>query len=162
MLKKSDRVDKIKHSGVWFVLPAILVIGLLLLYPVLSSIFYSFTSKHLIKAKWEFVGLKNYISILTDKDFWTSFFTNLKWTAASLFFQLLVGFTAALALERIRHAKGLYRTLLIIPWAFPSIVIALSWKWILNGVSGFLPHLLVDLGICSSLPQFLTSGSSAF
>lgn len=73
MNKGSKRFEKIKHSGVWFVLPAILVIGLLLLYPVASSIFYSFTSKHLIKAKWEFVCLKNYISILTDKSFWASF-----------------------------------------------------------------------------------------
>lgn len=162
MNKGSKRFEKIKHSGVWFVLPAILVIGLLLLYPVASSVFYSFTSKHLIKAKWDFVGLKNYISILTDKTFWASFFTNLKWTIASLFFQLLVGFTAALALERIKHAKGIYRTLLIVPWAFPSIVIALSWKWILNGVSGLLPHLLVKLGFCSTLPQFLTSGNTAF
>lgn len=162
MLKQSNRLDKIRHSGVWFVLPAILVIGLLLLYPVISSIFYSFTSKHLIKAKWEFVGLKNYISILTDEDFWSSFFTNLKWTTASLSCQLLVGFTAALALERVKHCQGLYRTLLIVPWAFPSIVIALSWKWILNGVSGFLPHILVKLGICETLPQFLTSGNTAF
>lgn len=162
MLKQSNRLDKIKHSGVWFVLPAILVIGLLLLYPVISSVFYSFTSKHLIKAKWEFVGLKNYIAILTDEDFWSSFFTNLKWTIASLACQLLVGFTAALALERVKHCQGIYRTLLIVPWAFPSIVIALAWKWILNGVSGFLPHMLVKLGICETLPQFLTSGNVAF
>lgn len=162
MLKPPNRLNRIKRSGVWFVLPAILIIGLLLLYPVISSIFYSFTSKHLIKTKWEFVGLKNYISILTDEDFWHSFYTNIKWTLASLSCQLLVGFTAALALERIKHAKGLYRTLLIIPWAFPSIVIALSWKWILNGVSGFLPHFLVEIGICDTLPQFLTDGNLAF
>ena len=155
-------INKIKHSGAWFVLPAVLVIGLLLLYPVVSSVFYSFTSKHLIKTRWNFIGIKNYMSILADKEFWTYLFTNLKWTVMSLIFQLLVGFTAALALERIKYAKGFYRTLLIIPWAFPSIVIALSWKWILNGVSGFLPHILVELGICDTLPEFLTSGNSAF
>ena len=51
---------------------------------------------------------------------------------------------------------------MIIPWAFPSIVIALSWKWILNGVSGFLPNILVQLGICSELPQFLSDNSLVF
>lgn len=162
MFNGPGRINKIKHSGAWFVLPAVLVIGLLLLYPVVSSVFYSFTSKHLIKTRWNFIGIKNYMSILADKEFWTYLFTNLKWTVMSLIFQLLVGFTAALALERIKYAKGFYRTLLIIPWAFPSIVIALSWKWILNGVSGFLPHILVELGICDTLPEFLTSGNSAF
>lgn len=76
--------------------------------------------------------------------------------------QIAVGFTAALALKRIKVCKGVYKTLLIIPWAFPSIVIAFSWKWILNGVYGFLPNILVKLGICEAAPQFLTSGTLAF
>ena len=74
----------------------------------------------------------------------------------------MVGFTAALALKRIKVCKGIYKTLLIIPWAFPSIVIAFSWKWILNGVYGFLPNVLVKLGLCETAPQFLTSGTMAF
>ena len=162
MGKTSNRIKRVMRSGVWFVVPAILVIGLLLLYPVGSSILYSFTSKHLIKANWKWVGVKNYVAILSDPDFWHSLLTNIKWTITSLLCQLIVGFSAAMALERIKKAKGLYRTMLIVPWAFPSIVIALSWKWILNGVCGFLPHLLVKLGICQTLPQFLTSGNSAF
>lgn len=149
-------------SRFWFILPAILVVGLLLIYPVVSSVYFSFTSKHLIKADYDYVGLKNYIYVLSDPDFWHAFFTNVKWTAISLAGQLLVGFTAALALDKVRHCKSLYRTLLIIPWAFPTIVIALSWKWILNGVSGFLPHFLVDIGLCKTAPQFLSSASLAF
>ena len=124
-----------KIAGFCFILPALLVVGLLLLYPVVSSIFYSFTSKHLIKPGYDFVFFDNYIKILTDKDFWMSFLTSVRWT---------------------------YRTLLIIPWAFPSIVIALSWKWILNGVSGFLPNFLVKIGLCQSAPQFFSSGGLVF
>ena len=81
-----------------FILPAVLVVGLLLLYPVISSIYFSFTSKHLIKANYEFVWFKNYIAILTDQDFWRSFFNNVKWTIVSLAGQILVGFTAACCL----------------------------------------------------------------
>ena len=151
-----------KFTSFSFILPALLVVGLLLLYPVISSIFYSFTSKHLIKQNYEFVALKNYIDILTDPDFWHAFLTNVKWTVISLTGQLLVGFTAALALDKVRHGKSIYRTLLIVPWAFPTIVIALSWKWILNGVSGFLPHFLVNIGLCETAPQFLTDKASVF
>ena len=145
-----------------FILPALTVLALLLLYPVITSIYYSFTSKHLIKTGYEFVFLQNYIAVLTDKEFWTSFLTNIKWTVTSLFFQILVGFFAALALERIGKGKSFFRTVLIIPWAFPSIVIALSWKWILNGVSGYLPNILVKLGICDTIPQVLSSAQLAF
>lgn len=145
-----------------FVLPAIIVVCALFLYPICSSIFYSFTNKNLIRPTYSFVGFDNYVTILTDEAFWSSFFNSLKWTVFSLVGQLLVGFTAALALNRVKHLKGVYKTLLIIPWAFPSIVIAFSWKWILNGVYGILPNLLVQLGICDELPQFLTEKTLAF
>lgn len=145
-----------------FVLPAIIVVCALFLYPICSSIFYSFTNKNLIRPTYSFVGFDNYVTILTDEAFWSSFFNSLKWTVFSLVGQLLVGFTAALALNRVKRLKGVYKTLLIIPWAFPSIVIAFSWKWILNGVYGILPNLLVQLGICDEIPQFLTEKTLAF
>lgn len=145
-----------------FVLPAIIVVCALFLYPICSSIFYSFTNKNLIRPTYRFVGFDNYATILTDKSFWNAFLNSLKWTVFSLIGQLLVGFTAALALNRVKHLKGAYKTLLIIPWAFPSIVIAFSWKWILNGVYGILPNLLVQMGFCDEPPQFLTEKTLAF
>jgi len=159
MEQKSYKDKLISFS---FILPAILVVGLLLFFPVATSLFFSFTSKHLIKPNYDFVGFANYVKILNDSTFWHAFFTNIKWTVVSLAGQILVGFTAALALERIRHFKGLFRTILIIPWAFPTIVIAMSWKWILNGVSGFLPNFLVDIGLVQEIPQFLSSANLVF
>lgn len=149
-------------SSFAFIFPAILVVGVLLLYPVVTSVFYSFTSKHLIKASYKWVWLDTYKKVLSDPEFLSAFLTSIKWTVCSLLGQILVGFTAALALERVKRGKGVYRTLLIIPWAFPSIVIALSWKWILNGVYGFVPNLLVKLGICQTIPQFFSSAGMVF
>lgn len=145
-----------------FVLPALLVVGTLLVYPIFSSLFYSMTTKHLIKPAYKFVGLANYAAVLSDPGFYKAFLTSVLWTVISLTGQLLVGFSAALAINRVKKGKGIYRTLLIIPWAFPSIVIALAWKWILNGVSGFIPNLMVQLGLCSTLPQFLSDSSLVF
>lgn len=157
-----SKKDIVGRLTCWlFVLPAILVVLLLLLYPVMSSIFYSFTNKNLIKPAYNFIALENYKQILTDEAFWQAFFNNIKWTVISLIGQVTVGFTGALALNRIRKGSGIYRTLLIIPWAFPSIVLAFSWKWILNGVYGYLPSLLVKLGLCTAPPEFL-SGNLAF
>lgn len=161
-MKKKKLLNWNRVSGFLFLLPALAVVAGLLLYPVLSSVFYSFTSKHLIKQNYKFVGIDNYIKILSDKEFIAAFLTSIKWTVFSLLGQILVGFTAALALNRIKKAQGLFRTALIIPWAFPSIVIALAWKWILSGVYGFLPNLLVQIGICQSTPQFLSNESLVF
>ncbi|MEA4899855.1 MAG: sugar ABC transporter permease [Christensenellaceae bacterium] len=142
-----------------FVLPALLVVLSLLIYPLISTTWYSLTSKTLIKPTYAFRGLGNYASVLGDREFQEAFFTTLRWTFFSLLGQILVGFTAALCLNRVKQkaAKAVYRILLIIPWAFPSIAIALVWKWLLNGIYGFLPKLLVDLGITESLAQFLSS-----
>lgn len=154
---------KSKNYTRWlFVLPAIIIVVALFIYPIFSSILFSFTNKNLIKPAYKFVGFKNYAAVLTDASFWLSFFNSLKWTVLSLLGQLLVGFTSALALKRIDRFKGIYKTLLIIPWAFPSIVIAFSWKWILNGVYGFLPNILMEWGIVSKAPEFLTNPTLAF
>ena len=153
MMKRKEKVD---YARWIFVLPALLVVGVLLIYPIFSSLYYSMTSKHLIRLTYDFIGMANYKEVLTDPNFYKAFLNSILWTIGSLLGQLFIGFTAALAINRVKVGKGIYRTLMIIPWAFPSIVIALSWKWILNGVSGFIPNMLVQLGICSELPQFLS------
>lgn len=155
-------MNKKNYTRWLFVLPAIIIVLTLFVYPIISSFYFSFTNKNLIRPTYDFVGLDNYIAVLKDKGFWNAFLNSLKWTIFSLGGQLLVGFTAALALNKVKHLKGFYKTLLIIPWAFPSIVIAFSWQWILNGVYGFLPNILVQLGLCDTPPQFLTDRVLAF
>ena len=155
-------MNKKNYTRWLFVLPAIIIVLALFVYPIISSFYFSFTNKNLIRPTYDFVGLDNYIAVLKDKGFWNAFLNSLKWTIFSLGGQLLVGFTAALALNKVKHLKGFYKTLLIIPWAFQSIVIAFSWQWILNGVYGFLPNILVQLGLCDTPPQFLTDRVLAF
>lgn len=155
-------MNKKNYTRWLFVLPAIIIVLALFVYPIISSFYFSFTNKNLIRPTYDFVGLDNYIAVLKDKGFWNAFLNSLKWTIFSLGGQLLVGFTAALALNKVKHLKGFYKTLLIIPWAFPSIVIAFSWQWILNGVYEFLPNILVQLGLCDTPPQFLTDRVLAF
>ena len=145
-----------------FVLPAMIVVSVLFIYPFLSSIFYSFTNKNLIMPNWKFVGFDNYIAVINDPSFWLAFFNSILWTVFSLVGQVLVGFALAMALHRIRHLQWLYKILLIIPWAFPTIVIAFSWQWILNGVYGYLPNMIVKLGLMDIAPHFLSDSTWAF
>lgn len=155
-------IKKFDYARWLFVMPAIIIVGLLFVYPFLSSIYFSFTTKNLLSPNYQFVGLENYRKVLADPDFWNSFFNSLKWTFFSLVGQVLVGFILALAIHRIKRFKWLYQTLLIIPWAFPTIVIAFSWQWILNGVYGYLPNLIVKLGLMNNPPAFFTDSTWAF
>jgi len=145
-----------------FVLPSMLVVVSLLLYPVLSSIYFSLTNRHLLRSDAEFIGIQNFLDVLASPEFWAAFQTSIRWTVVSIAGQLLIGFLAAIALNRIRHLTGLFRTLLIIPWAFPAIVIAFGWRWILNDVYGFLPNLLTGFGLTERNVSFLSNPDTVF
>lgn len=114
--------------------------------------------RSLIKSTYAFKGIDNYIKIFADPAFGKAFLTTLVWTFFSLTGQILIGFSAALALNRIRNpiARPIYRICMIIPWAFPSIAIALVWKWMLNGIQGYIPTMLMKLGLSDGMLQFLS------
>ena len=159
MKKNKMKIDKI---NLVFVLPAMLIVFLLLVYPIISSVYFSFTSKNLIRPYYKWIWFDNFKFVLTNPEFYHAFLTSIKWTVLSITGQLLVGFIAALSLNKIPKFSGFYRTLLIIPWAFPAIVIAFSWKWILNDVYGFIPNLLTQLHITKENINFLADPKTAF
>ena len=159
MKKKKMNIDKI---NLVFVLPAMLIVFLLLVYPIFSSIYFSFTSKNLIRPYYKWIWFDNFKFVLTNPEFYRAFLNSIKWTILSITGQLLVGFIAALSLNKIPKFSGFYRTLLIIPWAFPAIVIAFSWKWILNDVYGYIPNLLTQLHITKENINFLADPKTAF
>jgi len=159
MKKKKMNIYKI---NLVFVLPAMLIVFLLLVYPIFSSIYFSFTSKNLIRPYYKWIWFDNFKFVLTNPEFYRAFLNSIKWTILSITGQLLVGFIAALSLNKIPKFSGFYRTLLIIPWAFPAIVIAFSWKWILNDVYGFIPNLLTQLHITKENINFLADPKTAF
>lgn len=73
------------------------------------------TTKHLIRLTYDFIGLENYKAVLADPNFFKAFLNSVLWTLGSLAGQLIIGFTGALAINRVNFGKGIYRTLMIIP-----------------------------------------------
>lgn len=156
------KIQRINWTGVLFVAPSVIVVAFLLFYPLGSSIYYSFTDKNLIKADYDFVFLDNFRELIQNPEFWAAFGTSIKWTCLSLIGQLALGFALALTLDKIRHCSSLFRTLLIIPWAFPAVIIGFGWKWILNDVYGVIPNALNDLGLTDGLVALLANPKTAF
>ena len=139
-----------------FVGPALLVVVCLLIYPLCSTLFFSFTNKTMVKSTFDIVGLKNYINVLKDPEFFSSFGNTLLWTICSVAGQVVIGFFGALSLNRVQNrvCKNLFRIFAIVPWAFPAIATAMTWKWLLNGIYGYVPTTLMNLGITDEMLQF--------
>ena len=142
-----------------FVGPAMLVVICLLVYPLMSTLVYSFTNKTMIRPDFDVIGFQNYISLLKDEEFFTAFGHTLFWTVCSVLGQVIVGFIGALCLNRVKNnvAKNMFRIFAIIPWGFPAIATAMTWKWLLNGIYGFIPTMMKDLGLTEGLILFLSN-----
>src|SRR5699024_1071282 len=162
MYQLKENFKKMDKVGMLFILPSLLIVVLLLIYPIFSSIYFSFTSKNLIKSDYDMVGFENFKFVLSSKEFYEALWISVKWTVLSIMGQVVVGFIAALTLNKLPKFSGLFRVLLIIPWAFPTIVIGFSWKWLLNDVSGVIPNLLTTIGITSANVDFLSNNTLVF
>jgi multiple sugar transport system permease protein len=136
--------------------PALLCLAVVLVYPVLANIGYSFTNKSFLFPDVAFVGLKNYVDILTDDifGFWSSLRISVLWTMGTVACQFLVGLVAALLLNQEVPGQRFFRVALLVPWAFPVIVYAMIWRWMLNDQGGVITWLAVALGLMPE-PVFL-------
>lgn len=144
-----------RHMEPIFIAPAMVLTIVLLAWPICMSIYYSFTNKSLLGKPVEFVGLSNYVSVLQNSEFYISLWNTVVYTVLSLSLQLLFGFIVALALNRITRFKGLFRTLCLIPWAFPMIIVSFTWSYLLNDIYGIVNGKLLAWGIVSQPIQFL-------
>lgn len=144
-----------KHMSPIFITPAFLVTLLLLAYPICISVYYSFTNKSLLGKPVKGVGFANYIAILSNPDFYNALWNTVVYTVISLGLQLLFGFLVALALNRIKRFQGVFRTLILIPWAFPMIIVTFTWSYLLNDLYGIVNAAMMNWGLISKPIQFL-------
>lgn len=143
--------------GLLFVLPAALIILGITLQPILSTLYLSFFDADLGFAREDiFVGLGNYIELLSDPDFWVTIQRTLYFTVVSVIVELGLGMAIALLIHARPIGWRFLRTSLIIPWAIPTIVNGTMWRWIYNADYGALNGLLTQLGIIERYIPWLT------
>lgn len=134
----------------WMLTPAIAILGLLVAYPVLLLVIDSFFKVDTITPQIrEWVGLQNYVDVLTSKRIAQSALRTLQYSAFALFFEFTFGFCAALLFSAIAGDSRWYRTIFTLPLMVPPIVAGLLWRFLLVGNIGILNYGLADLGIIS-------------
>jgi arabinogalactan oligomer/maltooligosaccharide transport system permease protein len=138
-----------------FMLLAPAAIGLiaLVIYPLIWELRLSFTNMSLRAFKNpEFIGFKNYVRVFTEpvlkqKMFFPLFGQTILWTVVNVTFHVGVGLFLAILLNRNMRGKGIYRTLLILPWAIPQVIAVLAWRGEFNFSYGYFNIILTRLGL---------------
>lgn len=158
LLKQTSKLLMLKErlTGYAFVTPTVVTLAALLLYPFCYGIYVSFFKTNLVN-KWKFIGLENYMSVLTEPDFWFSLRVTLIFTVCVVVGHFMLGFVFALMLNREMKGRTVFRAILLLPWLFPEVVVANLWRWIFNPSMGFLNSALVEAGILKEPMSWLGS-----
>ena len=129
-----------------FAAPSLFLLLLINLYPVIYAGWQSLRDGSLIDPG-DFVGLENYVKVLTDPTFWAAARFTVIFTVVGVFGSWLVGLALAILLKTRIPAKGLFKVLLLLPWVVPVVVSATSWNWLVATPQSPLPVLAQALGM---------------
>ena len=131
-----------KDSGNRFVMPALVLLSLVTIYPIIYVFYLSLHRRLLIFDISRFVGIDNYIFLFKDDRFWNALKNTVYFTTLSVSLELILGLAIAMLLNMSFRFKGVARALVLIPWAIPTVVSARMWEWIYNTDFGILNYLI--------------------
>jgi len=142
------------------VLPVVVVLAALVLYPLVQGVFFTFTNINEGNianpvlgraAGYTGVGLTNYLNVLSGDpgfgSFWTTLARTLVWTFGCVFCHYAIGLGLAVLLNRPLRGRAAYRVLLVLPWAVPAFVSAFAWKYMFNAQYGIINQALRAIGL---------------
>jgi len=166
MIATTRRLRPRSWSEAWaagaFVTPAALVILLVVAWPLVRALWLSVHDVVLTRPGEEpFVALQNYATELVNIDFWSAVGRSLFFTVFSTAIELVLGVGLALLMDQPLRLRWLLRSLVILPWALPTIVNALMWRWIDNAEYGALNALLFQSGLIDGYRQWLSDPGTA-
>ena len=134
------------RTGFLLVLPALLLLGALTLYPVAYGIWLSFFDKHSFFPQQNFIGLANYAAVFADEEFWRALRLGTIYSLSTIVLQLVLGVGGALLLNEAFPGRALARAVAIFPYVIPTVVAVIVWKWLLNSQFGLVNYVLEAAG----------------
>ena len=134
-------------AGYAYLVPAVVVLAATVLFPILKAMKMSLYNHVLIKPQeYGFIGLGNYARLWSDETFWLTLWNSFVWVFGSVGLQFVGGFAAALLLHQSFRGRALVRTITLLPWIIPGVVVALVWEWLYQPNYGVLNDLLFRAG----------------
>jgi trehalose/maltose transport system permease protein len=131
-----------------YLAPLLITLALVAAWPLLRTIAFSLTDANLSDlSQWQFVGLANYVYLLSDPQWWRAVGNTLLFTVLSVGLETILGLVIALTINAHMPGRGLVRAAILIPWAIPTVVSAKMWAWMLHDLYGVVNVLLMTLGL---------------
>ncbi|MDQ7033976.1 MAG: sugar ABC transporter permease, partial [Anaerolineae bacterium] len=131
------------------------------LYPIVQGLIVSLNSVNFATLETSFIGIDNYAAVLQDGDFWDSAWRTIWYVLITNFFTLIIGMAISLLLHQELVGRNIARGLVLFPYLVPAIVIALTWRFMLDPTLGVLNAWLVDWNIIDRPIAFLTRPQTA-
>ncbi|GHV94952.1 sugar ABC transporter permease [Spirochaetia bacterium] len=167
MLKtKKDQVRLLSQrmglEGSLLYLPAIIIIVGIVVYPMIFALQMSFTNYRPSVKNVSIVGLRNYLTILSDGRFWRAIYRSLIFTIGCLIPQIVLGLLMAQLLNHpMLKCKMFFRGLAITPWLIPTVAVAMIFRFMFNDIYGIVNYLLMGLHIIKAPYAWMAHEHSA-
>ncbi|MBC8161925.1 MAG: ABC transporter permease subunit [Roseiflexaceae bacterium] len=143
-----------------FVLPLVVIMVVLILWPFINAILLSFTTRSITRTE-QFVGLRNYALLLNDSDFLGSVANTVRFTFFSVAIKLVVGLAIASLLNSRIPFRNVLTGIMLLPWIVPEVVTAMAWRSIYDPIFGGLNPILLRLGLIDRQVAWLAEPSLA-
>ncbi len=162
MAREIDLLERQRRLAWYLILPAVFVVFLVIGFPLIQVIVYSF-----MKIKLDgvtppsFVGLDNYLFIFSDSDFWHAVWVTLIFSFFSVTIEGILGLTVALVANSKFKGRTLLRVAILIPWAIPTVVSSQIWRWMFNDIYGVVNVILANLHIIPHKLAWLATPETA-
>lgn len=138
----------------WLMLPSLLALGAIILYPIAQAILLSFQEGNLLKGGMveprPFIGLRNYVTALSLPEFWRSLWVTTLYSLLAVVGSYGLGLFLALLLTASFRGRAVARVLAIAPWAMPPVVTSIVWLWMYDPQFGVINYLLQRAGLLAA------------
>jgi len=145
--------------GVTFVLPCMVILIIMMVYPLLQTFIFSFSSIKLPRFETSFIGFSNFIKVFKRPEIPVVIRNTILWTVGSVCLRILMGMITALVMNSDVPGVRILRVVILLPWTVPSIVSASTWRWMFQGDFGVFNGMLKAWGFRSL--SFLADSSTA-
>lgn len=157
----SVRLARRDHRAAWlFLLPVIMVMLVVALWPLGRTFFFAFTDAYLDDPSvYSMTGVDNFLEVINDHSWWIAVRNTLIFTVISVAIETVLGLAIALLVNEAIPGRGLARAAILVPWAIPVVVSTKIWEWMLNDQFGVINKVLIGLGLIDHGIPWTASGS---
>ncbi|MEK6542852.1 MAG: sugar ABC transporter permease [Elusimicrobiota bacterium] len=156
-------LDNLRAKHDWlFLLPAIVLTTAIFFLPALQSLVSGFFSINLaLSGERAFVGVANFIRIASDERLFEALWNTVRFAAFSVPIEVVLGLGIAMLLSERFPGRGVARAFILVPWALPTAIMAMAWRWIFNDQYGVFGGLLMRAGLVETAPAWLAMPGTA-